>query len=167
MTLCFIVGSATYTHATEVSSTPTPTPTPTPTATPTPVPPTATPTPLVLPLGLKKVAIGKAFNNEKDCEITEPFLKLPAGTTQFAFQILFDPETVDRIGKDMSLDGDGMNEGVHLVNCNKYTLGSGKVKQYQWGATVSGLNGKTLKSGTYILSVTVNGHTVKVPFEIE
>ena len=70
--LFLIVGSATQTHATEVSSTPTPTPAPTPT--PTPVPPTPIPQPQKqdesnnIPEEYKVTITGRLINKEKDTE---------------------------------------------------------------------------------------------------
>jgi hypothetical protein len=66
----------------------------------------------------------------------------------------------------ISLDGEGMSEGVTAKNCDRYAIVMGAPQQSQWGATVSGLNGKALKSGTYTLTITINGQTIKVPFEI-
>jgi len=129
---------------------------------------TTTSKPTVLPSGLQKVVIGKAFNNEKDCQITEPLstpIKFPAGTTQFAFQVVIDPEKAGSLR--ISLDGAGMSEGTKSVNCNKYAIVMGSPQQYQWGATISSIGGKALKSGTYVLKVIVDGKTVEVPFEIE
>jgi len=128
---------------------------------------TAKSEPIVLPSGLEKAAVGKAFNNEKDCEITEPLpapIKFPEGTTQFAFQVVIDANKVGDIR--ISLDGAGMSEGVMSKNCNKYAVIMGSPQQYQWGATISSIGGKPLKSGTYVLKVTVDGKIAEVPFEI-
>lgn len=92
-------------------------------------------------------------------------IKFPAGTTHFAFQVVIDPAKAQDMR--ISLDGAGMSEGVTAKNCDKYAIIAGAPQQSQWGATVSGLNGKVLKSGVYTLTVTVGGNTVEIPFEIE
>jgi hypothetical protein len=123
---------------------------------------------IALPPGVEKVAIGTGFNNQDDCDILAPLpapIEFPSGTSEFAFQVVIDPERAS--GLNIAVDGPGMAAGVVGINCDKYAIIMGAPAQYQWGATLSPAGGEAFLPGTYVLTVTAGGRTVEMPFEIE
>ncbi|MCI0698586.1 hypothetical protein L0337_42120 [candidate division KSB1 bacterium] len=126
------------------------------------------PKPIVLPPGVTKLVLGKAFNNQQDCEITEPFslpIRFPASTTQVAYQLVIDPEKVQSV--QISLKGNGLEGGIRTVYCDKFVIILGSPRQNQYGGTVSRLNGNAFRTGTYAFTFTVDGNSVEVPFDVQ
>jgi hypothetical protein len=124
--------------------------------------------PVQLPIGVEKIAFGTAFNNQKDCDISNPLpspVKFPAGTTQVAFQIVTDPNKIQKLV--YSLDFGSDVSGLQGENCNKYAVIKGAPKQYLWGLTIKRSDGKPFKAGRYILQITANGEKRNVSFEIQ
>jgi hypothetical protein len=131
------------------------------------------PKPIVLPPGVEKLVIGKAFNNQQDCRITDSLslpIRFPAGTTHVAYQLVIpilvvDPNRVHSV--QISLRGDGLEGGLQTVFCDKYAIILGVPKQFQWGGTINRAGGLAFKAGSYVLKFTVDGNAVEVPFTVQ
>jgi len=126
------------------------------------------PKPIVLPPGVTKLVIGKGFNNQRDCKITDSLsvpIRFPAGTTRIAYQLVVNPNQVQSV--QISLRGDGLEGGLQTVFCDKYAIILGVPKQSQWGGTINRAGGLAFKAGSYVFKFTVNGNSVEVPFAIQ
>jgi hypothetical protein len=122
---------------------------------------------LPLPAGVSKIAFGTAFNNDSDCEITEPLtapIAFPTGTTQIAFQVVFAQPGNHSYRASIEPT---FGQPVRSRNCNTYTICMGQVCQKQFGATIQLLDGGPLPDNAYTFSVSVDGSVpVEIPFTI-
>jgi hypothetical protein len=162
VTVCFIVGSATYTHATEVASTPTPMPTVTPT--PTPIPSKV----------VTKIVLGTNYASSEDktknCMIVDPLpepREYPTGTKVFAFQIDINPTA----GKVTGIEYTGMDIATtrtRVENCTTYAIIQGNPELDRIAVTFQRTDGEPWKTGSYKLVISVsNEPTIEIPFVVK
>lgn len=123
----------------------------------------------VLPPSITKYALGTAFNNQSDCEVTDPLSEpvlYPADTTQIAVQVVFDVSQFQTFRVTVTGNFGGNLQGE---NCDKYIIYQGQVRQSQYGATIRRIDGAPFASDTYMLRVFINGSaqpSLEVPFTI-
>jgi len=159
-----IVPTATTTPDATSTATPSPTSTATPIVTATPIPEPQ------LPIQVTRYAFGTTFDNSTDCEISDPHpwpITYPPGTTQIAFQVVFD---VTRFQSFSARIDESFGGTILGTSCNKYTVIGGSVRQSQLGATIARVDGAPLQSGTYYLKLFFDGNqqpALVVPFEIQ
>ena len=123
-----------------------------------------------LPPSITRVAFGTDFNDSTDCEIIDPLpspITYPAGTTQIAYQVVFDVTQFQTF--HASIDK-GFGGPITSESCNKYVIYQGKVRQSQLGKKIRRTDGSPLRPDTYTLSIYIDGSqqpTLQIPFEIE
>lgn len=116
------------------------------------------------------VAIGTRFNYDEDCQIADPLpspVIFPSGTTQLAFQVVFDVDLVRDWGYSIDLGEANTGAGLLGVNCDKYAVVRGAAVQVQAGVTMTRGDGQAFEPGNFTWEITVNGQVIEVPFEIE
>jgi len=144
---------------------------------PSPPPASTTSAPLAgapLPPGVLRVQLGTAVRDRSAtgvarCRIPEPLpapYRFEPGTTEIAYTIEVDPQTVKGVTAKVSGDS-GCSAEPWSQGCVGYTVCGGGVCQNQYGATLKCPNDKPLKKGTYKLAITVSGKTVELPFEVQ
>lgn len=124
---------------------------------------------VTLPPSITKIALGTAFNNQSDCEITDPLsepVTYPTTTTQIAVQVVLDVSQFQTFRVTITGNFGGNLQGE---NCDKYIVYQGQVRQSQYGVTIRRIDGASLGAGAYTLSVFMNGSaqpSMEVPFSI-
>jgi hypothetical protein len=125
-----------------------------------------------LPPGVGRVTFGVAERSKNSagtetCRIPKP-LGTPAAFERGITEITFAVELAPRIVKSAATEVKGPPDQGRLraVSCNGFTIFAGGFSQTQLGNTVSRVDGKPLKSGSYTLRITVDGQMADVPFTV-
>jgi len=127
---------------------------------------------ITLPAGVSGVSFGKAqhykdASGKNMCAIVSPLSDPPVferGVTEVSYGVQLQPRAVKSAATQI-VAPPGQGE-LHHAPCHAFTLIKGGFSQTQLGSTISRLDKSPLKSGKYILRITVDGHTAEVRFTI-
>lgn len=125
-----------------------------------------------LPAGVGGVSFGKAqkykdASGNEMCAILDPVANPPVferGVTEISYGVQLQPRAVKSAATQVVAPA-GQGE-LHRVPCHAFALVKGGFSQTQLGSTISRLDKAPLKSGAYVLRVTIDGQTVDLPFTI-
>ena len=128
---------------------------------------------VTLPPGVTGVSFGKAqrykdASGKEMCAIVDPVGDPPVferGVPEISYGVHLQPRAVKSAATQV-IAPSGQGE-LHRATCHAFTLITGGFSQTQLGSTLSRANGAPLRSGKYILRVTIDGHTADVPFTIK
>lgn len=126
--------------------------------------------PATLPPGVRSVSFGQAQRysglGKEMCAIVRP-LPRPAvfehGTTEMTYAVELEPRVVTRASARVIAPA---GQDLRATPCNVFMPVKGGFSQTQLGNTLSRADKAPLRSGPYILRVTVDGQTAEIPFEI-
>jgi hypothetical protein len=126
--------------------------------------------PASLPAGVRSVSFGQAQRysgpGKEMCAIVRP-LPSPAvferGATEISYAVELEPRVVKSASARVIAPA---GQELRAVPCNVFMPIKGGFTQTQLGNTLSRADKAPLRSGQYILRITVDGQTIQIPFEI-
>jgi len=132
--------------------------------------PQSAPNVRTLPKGVKSVTFGTAHRyygpGKEMCVVVYPMPGgvFEQGVTEISYAVELEPLTVKTAAARVVAPA---GQELRAVGCNVFTPIKGGFSQTQLGSTLSRVDKRPLRSGRYTLRITVDGHTVEVPFSIK
>ena len=126
-----------------------------------------------LPAGVSGVSFGTAqrykdASGKEMCAIVQPLpepVAFPRGVTEISYGVHLQPLAVK--SASAQIVAPGSQAPLQRTSCDAFTLVKGGFSQTQLGSTISRGDKSPLRSGKYILRLTVDGQSADLPFIVE